>query len=656
MSFQKRSKLKGLQLKAIKDFTAADVCFSDGSNPLSFELGDVFTLLGYRDKHWVNVERIVCNNNSILLIETYPPTERGIVPIDYVLRMEPGSMDDTTVTPDVNGSAKDNLSESQGSESLKAVFEREDLERQLESTKKRLYEAQKEIHALKDRSKNEFGKNVQLLHQLLQQYYAASEVLVATKEELSMAQKSIINHQEMSNKCLDVLEDIKTQIHKSGNKSAIKLMDKILAKEAKQPNGVVLHGKERTLSTGEEDFMLSCTLCSEKIRVSELASHSKICSAQDKGHSKRKLTKQPSTPTPSTEMLRVNVTYSETDQKNATFKVVTKTTLPNYEFPLYEVHRSEAHFEWVQEALQEALPERIVPPLIRHTSLNGKTREFQRFLSRICSHKVLRKDGLLHLFLTGFNEELEAAKAQLDRRKSTSDNTELITDKQAYDENAPVVKCKKYMESLNRHLHELINHLQNTFEDKASGLGTWFKLLSDGEPIDTYLKSACAAISKICHELDNHKEPDENLVVSDLTSIAEYVKSAKNLLVRVEQAVDAFLHWDSEIRICEEMTNPKQNGTDDNQSLTQRWAVANSNCAEAKAHLERLCLDLTHELSHFDLRKESELREVLIEYSTLKSEHFEKIQSKWFGVKFMVEAPISSDIRAVKCIEELSSN
>lgn len=52
---------------------------------------------------------------------------------------------------------------------------------------------------------------------------------------------------------------------------------------------------------------------------------------------------------------------------------------------------------------------------------------------------------------------------------------------------------------------------------------------------------------------------------------------------------------------------------------------ANSNCSEAKAYLERLCQDLTPELSYFDLRKESELREVLIEYTTLKSEHFEKV-------------------------------
>ena len=52
---------------------------------------------------------------------------------------------------------------------------------------------------------------------------------------------------------------------------------------------------------------------------------------------------------------------------------------------------------------------------------------------------------------------------------------------------------------------------------------------------------------------------------------------------------------------------------------------ANSNCADAKANLEKMCKDLSVELAHFDWRKEVELREILIEYSALRSEHFEKV-------------------------------
>jgi len=36
------------------------------------------------------------------------------------------------------------------------------------------------------------------------------------------------------------------------------------------------------------------------------------------------------------------------------------------------VHRSEGDFEWLQSALEEACPERIIPPLVSHSSLHGK--------------------------------------------------------------------------------------------------------------------------------------------------------------------------------------------------------------------------------------------------------------------------------------------
>ncbi|XP_032222861.1 sorting nexin-30 isoform X4 [Nematostella vectensis] len=533
-----------------------------------------------------------------------------------------------------NGLDQGSETESQDEDTLKVMFEKEDLARQLEAIKKRLGDAHKENQILKER------------------YYAASEVLIATKEELAIAQKSIIEEQERNKKYEEHVEEIKTQIHKSGNKAAIKVLEKILQKEAKQ-NGFI-DGKPRS-SSGEDDLMLSCTLCSEKIRVSELASHSRICSAQD-GHAKPKLTKQPSTPSGSPDMLRVNVTYSETDEKNETFKVVTKTTLPNYEFPLYEVHRSEAHFEWLQAAMQDSLPERIVPPLVKQTSLNGKIKEFQRFLSRICAHKDLKNDGWLHLFLTGFNEELDEAKTQLDRRKASTDGApQIISDRQGYDPNAPVYKCKRYFESLHTNLQGLIDQLQTTMEEKipevqrSEGLGVWFKAIADGEPTETYLKTASAALSQIFSELTK-KEPEENVIINDLISINEYVKGAQDLLERVEVAVDTFLFWDAEVRACEDR---QESPTGSGETLTQRWAKANSNSAQAKETLERTCQDLAFELSHFDLRKEMELREVLIEYSSLRSEHYEKVQSKWFGVKFMVEAQIAADVRAVHCIKDL---
>ena len=43
------------------------------------------------------------------------------------------------------------------------------------------------------------------------------------------------------------------------------------------------------------------------------------------------------------------------------------------------------------------------------------------------------------------------------------------------------------------------------------------------------------------------------MICQNLESILSYLKAALFLLNRVEQAVDRFLFWDEEVRICEEV-------------------------------------------------------------------------------------------------------
>ena len=43
------------------------------------------------------------------------------------------------------------------------------------------------------------------------------------------------------------------------------------------------------------------------------------------------------------------------------------------------------------------------------------------------------------------------------------------------------------------------------------------------------------------------------MICQNLESILSYLRAALSLLNRVEQAVDRFLFWDEEVRICEEV-------------------------------------------------------------------------------------------------------
>lgn len=84
----KKTRRRPRYLQALRDFTAADACFSDGANPLSFHIGEIFTFLSRRDNYWVNVERTIWKHNLLLKSKDHPAVERGIVPVDYVIEMD----------------------------------------------------------------------------------------------------------------------------------------------------------------------------------------------------------------------------------------------------------------------------------------------------------------------------------------------------------------------------------------------------------------------------------------------------------------------------------------------------------------------------------------------------------------------------------------
>ena len=60
-------------------------------------------------------------------------------------------------------------------------------------------------------------------------------------------------------------------------------------------------------------------------------------------------------------------------------------------------------------------------------------------------------------------------------------------------------------------------------------------------------------------------------------------------------------------------------------SISEKWALASSNCADAKEYLEMICRELSEELSVFDLRKEQELKQVFLDLAAAELEKNEKV-------------------------------
>lgn len=53
---------------------------------------------------------------------------------------------------------------------------------------------------------------------------------------------------------------------------------------------------------------------------------------------------------------------------------------------------------------------------------------------------------------------------------------------------------------------------------------------------------------------------------------------------------------------------------------------ASKHCADSKDYLEMMCRDMAEELAHFDLQKEKELKQVLLEYTAAQLERHEKVR------------------------------
>ena len=53
---------------------------------------------------------------------------------------------------------------------------------------------------------------------------------------------------------------------------------------------------------------------------------------------------------------------------------------------------------------------------------------------------------------------------------------------------------------------------------------------------------------------------------------------------------------------------------------------ASKHCADAKNYLEMMYRDMAEELAYFDLQKEKELKQVLLEYTTAQLERHEKVR------------------------------
>jgi hypothetical protein len=310
-------------------------------------------------------------------------------------------------------------------------------------------------------------------------------------------------------------------------------------------------------------------------------------------------------------------------------------------------------------------------------------------------HKTLRTEQPFIIFLTGSIEELRILRAKF-RPRLPSEDSSFYHPTQGRDTNSgTLVATKDYLRKLEVNVMGLVHYLQQKSEEtEQDTMSHWFRQMSDNEPCDTYLKLAAGDLARTCQVIENHRstsDGEDALCIQNLQSIGDYIQSAIELLSRVEEAVDKFLYWDEEVMICEAVTSTptatentsiivdesfddsgvssvsgssanshrhphdisEGNGkrlTFGEDSISEKWAQASSNCSDAKEYLEMMCKDLSEELALFDLQKEVELKRVFMDFAESQLDKNEKLQGKWFAMQCLLDNPIKSTPRAIQFV------
>eukprot|EP00794_Sanderia_malayensis_P003477 gene3477-3975_t len=370
----------------------------------------------------------------------------------------------------------------------------------------------------------------------------------------------------------------------------------------------VVKEKETVL---EEDLMLSCTLCSRKINHM------------------------------APDVLLVNVTQvnfsSPTDQL---LKVITKTTMENFDGHIFEVNRKIDDFVWLREMLQRCCPSRIVPCLQLHGNVNGNFRGVERFLSRLSFHKVLKSQNLVKEFLS--LKDIEPLMKQYNIRYPLALCSSSRYDNVSIDESSLLYKAKQYLSSLLERLTDLTEHLRKSIktEDDTGSISERFKAISEVENNETYLKIAASGLSRITQKTTkNEDESYEAALVEELESVIGNIKEALQLLKRVEVKTTNFLYWKEEMKLYEEESSGKnKTGHGSKATCTKKWAEASANVLQAKSSLENICKSVSEELTTFDFMKEQDLKQILIDFADGQFQTYEKVES---GQQIIVSLALS---------------
>lgn len=257
-------------------------------------------------------------------------------------------------------------------------------------------------------------------------------------------------------------------------------------------------------------------------------------------------------------------------QAYISYRVITKTNLPEYQGTEKIVIRRYSDFVWLRDRIFDKYKGIFIPPLPEKSAvekfrfsaefIETRRQALDVFVNRIASHRELQQSDDLRTFLQADEETMERLRSQETGifKKKPVDFLQIIKDvqtkmsdvvlgkeKPVEESNAEYEKLKHYIFELENHMAEAQKHAyrlvkrHREYGQSLSDLGKAFKLLGDCEvdslgkaflELGTKSEAVSTKLQKEAHQLlMNFEEP-----------LKDYVRAVQSIKATIAERANAF--------------------------------------------------------------------------------------------------------------------
>ncbi|KAF0918544.1 hypothetical protein E2562_025148 [Oryza meyeriana var. granulata] len=355
-------------------------------------------------------------------------------------------------------------------------------------------------------------------------------------------------------------------------------------------------------------------------------------------------------------------------QAYISYRVITKTNLPEFEGQEKIVIRRYSDFEWLHDRLAEKYKGIFIPPLPEKNAVEKfrfskefielRRQALDLFVNRIASHPELKQSEDFRIFLQADEEKMDRARSyESGLFKKPSDFLQMFKDVQSkvsdvvLGKEKPVEESSPEYEKLKHYIFELENHLAEAQKQafrlvkrhrelgqSLADFGKAIKLLGacEGDSLEKVFSEVGSKSEMLSVKLQ--READ-NLLFNFEEPLKDYVRAVQSIKTTMVDRANAFRrHHDLDQQKEYKGINLEKLKFVDPDKFSELEAEVKAESEEATKRYEHIVAVMNEELARFQEQKTADIGLAFHEFAKGQAKLAKDIADAWRGVLPKLEA------------------